>query len=395
VLTGSLNIGEGLAISTPQNAVINDYQGSQLVYKTVREADGTTLADKVVIERLYTVTVAGTENGEVTADRETAFEGDTVTLTISPDAGYTLASLTVETGSGETVAVTDNTFAMPADDVVITAAFACPHASYALTGWEWAENYESATATFACGVCGDTVRLTDNTPVKTQVSAATPAADEVICYTATVTFDEQTYTDNTGNITVPGTADQAAADAVEALIDAIGTVEYTDACKAKIDEASDAFDALTDAQKALVTNAQKLTDAIARYAELKAAADQAAADQAAADAVIGKINAIGTVEYTAESKAKIDDARTAYNGLTQTQKALVANYGVLEAAEARYADLKAAADAPTNPTNPDQPSGGSGKCKWCGKDHTANFWQRIVGFWHTIFYFWAHLFGLR
>ena len=99
--------------------------------------------------------------------------------------------------------------------------------------------------------------------------------------------------------------------------------------------------------------------------------------------------------YTAESKAKIDDARTAYNGLTQTQKALVANYGVLEAAEARYADLKAAAEAPTNPTNPDQPSGGSGKCKWCGKDHTANFWQRIVGFWHTIFYFWAHLFGLK
>ena len=44
---------------------------------------------------------------------------------------------------------------------------------------------------------------------------------------------------------------------------------------------------------------------------------------------------------------------------------------------------------------PSQPSGGSGKCKWCGKDHTANFWQRIVGFWHTIFYFWAHLFGLR
>ena len=96
--------------------------------------------------------------------------------------------------------------------------------------------------------------------------------------------------------------------------------------------------------------------------------------------------------YTNACKAKIDTARAAYNGLTQTQKALVANYGVLEAAEARYAELKAAAEAPTNP---DQPSGGSGKCKWCGKDHSANFWQRIVGFWHTIFYFWAHLFGLR
>ena len=122
------------------------------------------------------------------------------------------------------------------------------------------------------------------------------------------------------------------------------------------------------------------------------AADRATADQAAADEVIGKINAIGEVTYTDACKAKIDGARTAYNGLTDTQKALVANYGVLEAAEARYAELKAAAEAPTNP---DQPSGGKGKCKWCGKDHTVSFGQRIVGFWHTIFYFWAHLFGLR
>lgn len=34
-------------------------------------------------------------------------------------------------------------------------------------------------------------------------------------------------------------------------------------------------------------------------------------------------------------------------------------------------------------------------CKWCGKDHSGNFWQRIVGFFHKILYFFAHLFGLR
>ena len=162
---------------------------------------------------------------------------------------------------------------MPREDVVITAAFACPHASYTLTGWSWAEDYSSATATFACGVCGDTVRLTDNAPVKTQVSPATPAADEVVCYTATVTFNEQIYTDKTGNVTVPGTADQMAADAAEALIDAIGTVEYTPACKAKIDAASTAYNDLSDAQKALVENYETLTAAESRYTELKAAAE--------------------------------------------------------------------------------------------------------------------------
>ena len=139
-------------------------------------------------------------------------------------------------------------------------------------------------------------------------------------------------------------------------------------------------------------------------AELKTAAeadDQAAADRAAAEAVIEMIDDIGEVEYTQECKARIDAARAAYSELTQTQKALVANYGVLEAAESRYDELKYSAETPTDPagptgpTDPDGPSAGDGKCKWCGKDHSVNFWQRIVGMCHTIFWFFAHLFGLR
>ncbi|MBQ3635584.1 MAG: DUF4957 domain-containing protein [Bacteroidales bacterium] len=63
-------------------------------------------------------------------------------------------------------------------------------------------------------------------------------------------------------------------------------------------------------------------------------------DQIKADEVEAKIYAIGTaVEYTAECKAKIDDARTGYDALTETQKGLVENYAMLEAAEARYQEL--------------------------------------------------------
>ena len=146
--------------------------------------------------------------------------------------------------------------------------------------------------------------------------------------------------------------DKAAADAAVDKINAIGTVEYSDASKQKIDAARAAYDALTDAQKALVTDAdvKVLTDAEAKYAELKQAADeaaaQAAADKAAADAAIAKINAIGTVEYTEASKAKIDAARAAYDGLTDAQKALVtdADVKVLTDAEAKYAELKQAAE---------------------------------------------------
>ena len=62
--------------------------------------------------------------------------------------------------------------------------------------------------------------------------------------------------------------DQEAADAVIALINAIGTVEYTDACKAKIDAARAAYDALTAEQKELVTNYSTLTKAEEDYEAL-------------------------------------------------------------------------------------------------------------------------------
>jgi hypothetical protein len=55
-------------------------------------------------------------------------------------------------------------------------------------------------------------------------------------------------------------------------------------------------------------------------------------------AVINAIDAIGTVEPTAECKAKIDAARAAYDALTDEQKALVTNYDKLTAAEAQWLD---------------------------------------------------------
>ena len=64
---------------------------------------------------------------------------------------------------------------------------------------------------------------------------------------------------------------------------------------------------------------------------------KAAYDSAmAVKAVKEKIAAIGTVAYSAESKGKIDDARTAYNALTPDQKALIDAYETLTTAESTY-----------------------------------------------------------
>lgn len=64
---------------------------------------------------------------------------------------------------------------------------------------------------------------------------------------------------------------------------------------------------------------------------------QKTADADAVNAVIGKINAIGTV--SADSETAIREAREAYDALSENLKALVSNLSVLERAEAEYASI--------------------------------------------------------
>ena len=77
----------------------------------------------------YKIAVAPTANGEVTASGTSAVRGSTVTLTVKPDSGYRLDTLTVTTSTGEPVKLTEKgdgsyTFTMPAGSVTIKAAFA-------------------------------------------------------------------------------------------------------------------------------------------------------------------------------------------------------------------------------------------------------------------------------
>ena len=108
-----------------------------------------------------------------------------------------------------------------------------------------------------------------------------------------LTTAKQTY-DNLKAAADKLAADKAKAAAVIAKINAIGKVEYTDACKSKIDEANNAYNALTTDQKALVTNLDVLTTAQQTYDNLKAAAEKLAADKAAFD------------KYKSEQKAIIE-----------------------------------------------------------------------------------------
>ena len=74
------------------------------------------------------VSASTASNGKVALDKSTAKKGDTVTVTVTPDAGYQLDKLTVTDAKGNTIAVAkkgDNqyTFTMPDSKVTITPTF--------------------------------------------------------------------------------------------------------------------------------------------------------------------------------------------------------------------------------------------------------------------------------
>jgi LPXTG-motif cell wall-anchored protein len=121
--------------------------------------------------------------------------------------------------------------------------------------------------------------------------------------------------------------DEEAAQNVDSLIEAIGEVEYSDSCKKNIDAAFEAYTELTEAQRALVKNAEVLESAENTYNTLS--------DVAKA------IDAIGKVELTEDSKKLIDDARTAYDALDEALQSQIKSYPVLTSAEDTYASLEA------------------------------------------------------
>lgn len=138
----------------------------------------------------------------------------------------------------------------------------------------------------------------------------------------------------------------AVKDAIDAIPDFDHTT-YTDQAAwadvvEKIGAARAAYNeinVLANALVAEITNYADLTAAEAEMAEIKA-------DYLAAGAVVGKIDALGEVgdlandDITLASRTAIDEAFAAYDGLTDTQKTLVANYADLETADDECATLE-------------------------------------------------------
>ena len=117
--TGSINPGSRTTLST-SSAGTNKTEYS-FTYSTPSSGGSSSGSAN------YTITVDKAKNGEVTSSHKSAAKGTTVTLTVSPDKGYTLETLSVLDKSGKEIKLTEKngkyTFTMPTGNVEVKATF--------------------------------------------------------------------------------------------------------------------------------------------------------------------------------------------------------------------------------------------------------------------------------
>ena len=136
----------------------------------------------------YDITVASTENGTVTASKQTADKDEVITLTVTPNSGYKVKSVKV---NGTVITPVDGvySFTMPDKNVTVTAEFEADTAvvTYNVTVTNGTANPDKATA-------GTTVTLTANAPEagkqfkEWQVSPSVTFADGTTANDATAKF---------------------------------------------------------------------------------------------------------------------------------------------------------------------------------------------------------------
>ena len=114
----SAGTGTAFTQGLNENGDDSNFFSNNASYKVVLNNDG----EAYTVEDRYVITIEEPKYGTVTADKETALAGETVTLTVAPEEGGSVKSVRVN--DEEITAVNGvYSFTMPADDVTVTAEF--------------------------------------------------------------------------------------------------------------------------------------------------------------------------------------------------------------------------------------------------------------------------------
>lgn len=179
-----------------------EYGGGSITLNSVKFTDdnGTVLYELPITTHTITID-PDIEHGTVTADKTEAAKGDKVTLTITPDEGYELDTLSVRGANTETGTL-NHAFTMPDEDVTVTATFKAKEV--ALTGI----TLDKTTATLLVGA---TTKLTaTKTPANTTdtTEITWKSSDETV---ATVAADGTVTAKAAGTATITATCGEKTA----------------------------------------------------------------------------------------------------------------------------------------------------------------------------------------
>lgn len=178
--------------------VLNINHNSSAEYTgTFEAANGSTVSVYARFLPMYNVNInLGIQNGTVEPNVYKAFEGGTVTLTVSPDTDYSVGSVSVNTTEGVSVDVTESgrswSFTVPASAVAVGATFVptpapTPYNIAVQTNINGGKiNYSSSSA-----LAGSTVNFT--------VTPYTDFAINEVCYVCETTNQKKVLTGNNGS----------------------------------------------------------------------------------------------------------------------------------------------------------------------------------------------------
>ena len=160
---GTVGHGGGLFLDGVSGSVENGYVatagGQSIVFKydndtvDILSNDVLTLSDTKYTEpaAVYTITAGQCTNGTIEVDKTVAENGETVTVTATPDQCYTLSTIYVNGA-----AISGNTFAAT-EDAVVTATFAVKHTEEYIPAIKADCQTEGFTAGVKCSVCGTVI----------------------------------------------------------------------------------------------------------------------------------------------------------------------------------------------------------------------------------------------
>ncbi len=187
----------------------------------------------------------------------------------------------------------------------------------------------------------DTVKVNKATELINAIGEVTMDSGEVVLaaqeYYSTLSDEQKAMVTNSADLESAVAAyDEAVVGNAETLITAIGTV--TADSKDAIEAAEEAYDALSESQKKMVSNSDTLTQARSDY------------EAVLVQNCIDEIDAIG--EVTLDSLDQIALASDTYEALSEENKALVTNYDDLLAKMDEYDELVAEEELKKSALNP-------------------------------------------